>query len=45
MGMSPILSIIHTIIFDTMLNFNGCNNEDIAKTLHVNKPLGLSRFY
>ena len=26
MGPSPILSIIHTVTFDTMLNFNGDNN-------------------
>ena len=43
MGSSLILSIIHTIIIDTMLNFNGGNNGHGLKTLRVNRPLDVSR--
>ena len=31
MGLSPILSIIHAVTIDTMLNFNGGNNGHWVK--------------
>ena len=39
MDPSPILSIIHTVTIDTMLNNNGANNgpDWAKKTLRVNK--------
>ena len=39
MSPSPILSVIHTIIISTMLNFNVGNNGDGLKTIRVNRPL------
>ena len=41
MGLSPILSIIHTLTIGTMLNFNGCNNghglENVSCKQTVNR--------
>ena len=39
MGLSLILSVIHTITIGTMLNFNGGNPGHGLKTLRVNRPL------
>ena len=39
MGDGPIVSIIHTVTIDKMLNNNSCNNGHGLKTLHVNIPL------
>ena len=34
----PILSIIHTVTIDTMLNFNGGNNRYRLKNVTLNRP-------
>ena len=38
MDMSPILSVIHTIIIGTMPNFNDGDNGHWLETLRVNRP-------
>ena len=38
MGLSPILSIIHTVTIGTMLNFNGGNNIHGQKMFRANRP-------
>ena len=38
MGPSPILSVIHTIIIGTVLNFISGSKEHGVKTLRVNRP-------
>ena len=32
MGLSPILSVVHTVIIGTMLNFNGGNKRKFSKS-------------
>ena len=44
MSLSPILSIIYIVTFDTMLNFNGSNEGHGLKTLRVNRPLCMDSF-
>ena len=41
MGLSPILSIIHTVTICTMLNIIGGNNRHKMKTLRIKTPLGI----
>ena len=36
------LSVIHTVIIGTVLNFNGENNGHGLKTLHVKLPFGVN---
>ena len=38
MGPSSILSVIHTVTIDAMLNINSGNNAHGLKTLRVKKP-------
>ena len=39
MGLSPILSVVHTVAIGTILNFNGDNKGHGLRTFNVNRPL------
>ena len=41
MSTSPILSVIHTITIDTMLNLNGCNNGHGLKNITCKQTLAV----
>ena len=46
MSPSAILSVIHTVSFETMLNFNGGNNgHELKKTLRAKRPEHQETFF